>query len=577
MSDPGPSRRLAAILCADVAGYSRMVQADEDGTLTALRDRRARVIEPVIAAGSGRVVKHMGDGFLAEFPSAVNAVNAAIDLQSRMAAANAALPPDRQLVLRIGINLGDIVGEGDDVFGDGVNIAARLEPLAEPGGIVVSAKVRDEAQGKIVATFADIGEQALKNMTTPVRAFRVVVGAAAAQSVPQADHRLSIAVLPFSSLGADPDQQYFGDGVTEDIITELARVPVLRVASRNGSFRFRGPDADLPAAARTLGVRFIVEGSVRRLGPRIRITAQLIDTTTGAHLWAERYDRPAEHIFDVQDEVVRTIAGTLAGRLQAAGAEIARRRPPASVVAYDLVLQAEHIDWSDASARNEVRVLARRALDLDPGIARGELLLGLMDFQDWMADASVPGSTLDSALQHMRSGVAMDPNDFYGHLGMGEVCLYLGNHDLSERYLARARELNPTRPSVYTSLAHHALYSGRPRDALELVATARRIDPFYEPSWLWSSSMIFAYAARQYAEALDAFRRIDAPVDWVLAYAAASHAMRGEMAEAEDCAAAVLRASPDFTIAASLSRDPFRDPADRDHVAEGMRRAGLPD
>lgn len=576
MSAPSPERRLAAILCADVAAFSRMVQDDEAGTLDMLRERRRSIIEPAISKGGGRIVKHTGDGLLAEFPSAVNAVSAALDLQARMAASNAGLPPDRQMVLRIGVNLGDIIGEGDDIFGDGVNIAARLESVAEPGGIAVSGKVRDEAHGKISAHFIDVGEKHLKNMVIPVRVYRVADATAVPLPSPHSDARLSVAVLPFTSLGADPDQQYFGDGLTEDIITELARIPILRVASRNGAFRFRGPDADIAAAARTLDARYIVEGSVRRLGPRIRITAQLIDSTNGAHLWAERYDRPADEIFDVQDDVIRTIVGTLSGRIQSAGAALARRKPPASLAAYDLVLQAEHADWSNAVSRQSVRELARRALALDPGIARGELLLGIMSYSDWLDDLSVPDAVLEEALEYMRRAVALDPNDFYCHVGMGEVCLYLRNHDLSARHLERARELNPARPSVYMSLAHHTFYSGRANEALDLAATARRVDAYYEPRWFWSSIMMMSYGARRYAEAVDVFHRIDAPREWILAYAAAAHAMLGDAEQAKAYAAAAVRASPEMTVVQVLSRDPFRNPADREHVMAGMRKAGLP-
>jgi adenylate cyclase len=572
-----PTRRLVAILFADVAGFTRMVEADENGTLAALRARRAGVIEPVVAAHGGRVVKHIGDGVMAEFASAVNAVGAALRLQADSLAADAGLPDDRHLKLRIGINLGDIVGEGDDIFGDGVNVASRLQGLAQPGGIVASAKVRDEVAGKLDVTFTDLGEQRLKNHAAPVRAYAVgsVARSEAAPSLPE-DARMSIAVLPFTSLGADPDQQYFGDGVTEDIITELARNPILQVASRNGSFRFRGPDADIAAAARTLGVRYVVEGSIRRMGPRIRITAQLIDTATGAHLWAERYDRPADEIFDVQDDVVRTIVGTLVGRLQSAGAEQARRRPPASLAAYDLILQAEHRDWTNADARVEVRALARRALDIDPGMARAELMLGFMSNCDWVYDVSLPDSTLEVSLVHMRRAVALDPNDFYCHIGLGQVYLYTRAYDMCERHLSRALTLNPNRPGVHSMLAVLALYSGRPEEALERMEASQRIDPFHEPRWYWSTILIMAYAARRYDMALDAFRRIDQPRDWVRAYAAAAHAMLGDEAAARAEAAAVLAMNPKFSSAASLSRDPFRNAADLQHFVDGMARAGLP-
>jgi adenylate cyclase len=285
-------RRLAAILAADVVGYSRLMEMDEEGTLSALKARRKEIVSPLVAQHQGRVFKVTGDGIMVEFGSAVNAVQCAIDLQQAMAAAAAEQPEDRRIVLRIGINLGDIVVERGDLYGDGVNIAARLESAADPGGIFISGTAFDQVRNKFETAFEDLGEQSLKNIGVPVRVYRVsglarlpIAGAAAPSNKP------SIAVLPFVSMSGDVEQQYFGDGITEDIITELARFRTLHVLARNTSFRYRGQDVDVQRVGRELGVQYVVEGSVRRIGNRIRITAQLIDTATGHHVWADRFDR----------------------------------------------------------------------------------------------------------------------------------------------------------------------------------------------------------------------------------------------------------------------------------------------
>jgi TolB-like protein len=288
-------------MVADVVGYSALMEADEANTLAAWRERRQTILRPVVKAHDGRVVKEMGDGVLVEFGSAVNAVNAAIKLQGKMKEANESLPEARRIVLRIGINLGDVIGEGSDIYGEGLNIAARLEVLAEPGGICVSGKVMEEVRGKTGMAFEDMGEHVLKNITAPVRTFRERIGEAAPLSspAPVAPSKASIVVLPFSNMSGDPTQDYFADGITEDIITELARNSSLSVVARNSSFQFRGPGVDLAAVRRLLGVRYIVEGSIQKAGARIRVTAQLIDAVTGNHLWAERYDRTIEDVFAV--------------------------------------------------------------------------------------------------------------------------------------------------------------------------------------------------------------------------------------------------------------------------------------
>src|SRR5271163_4411743 len=317
-------RRLAAILAADVVGYSRLIEADEEGTLGRLKALRAGVIDPKIAVHRGRIVKTTGDGLLVEFASVVDAMRCAIEMQMAMAENNAPLPPDQRIAFRIGVNMGDIVVEDGDIFGDGVNVAARLEGLAEPGGICVSARVQEDAAGRLDLAFEDMGEQALKNIARAVRAYRVVTAAGSrstrTSSGPALPDKPSIAVLPFANMSGDPEQEYFADGMVEEIITALSRIRWLFVIARNSSFTYKGQSVDVKQVGRELGVRYVLEGSVRKAGQRVRITGQLIDAATGTHLWADRFDGSLEDIFEIQDKVAVSVAGIIEPTLQAAEA-----------------------------------------------------------------------------------------------------------------------------------------------------------------------------------------------------------------------------------------------------------------
>jgi adenylate cyclase len=312
-------RRLCAILAADVAGYSRLMGADEDGTLTALTAHRRELIDPAVAEHAGRIVKTTGDGLLAEFASVVDAVRCAIKIQRGMAERNHAVPTDRRLAFRIGLNLGDVIVHNGDLYGDGVNIAARLEAMAEPGGICVSASAHEQAQYKIAVRFEDLGEQRFKNIARPVRAYRVALGQieATPSLVPATPGAPSIAVLPLNNMSADPEQEHFADGLAEDLITDLAQISGLLVVARNSTFTYKGRPVSVPQVGRELGVRYVVEGSVRKVDNRVRITAQLIDAATNTHVWADRYDRDLTDVFAVQDEVTREIVGALTLRLTA--------------------------------------------------------------------------------------------------------------------------------------------------------------------------------------------------------------------------------------------------------------------
>jgi TolB-like protein/class 3 adenylate cyclase len=370
-------RRLAAILAADVAGYSRLMGADEEGTLAALKAARQEVTDPRIAEHRGRIVKTTGDGLLVEFASVVDAVRCAVDIQDGMAERNAGTPAERRIEFRVGINLGDIIVEDQDIFGDGVNVAARLEALAEPGGICVSRVVRDQVRDRLDIVFDDMGEQQVKNIARAVRSYRIAPPkppfapqASAVQAVPAPPPALpdkpSIAVLPFQNMSGDPEQEYFADGMVEEIITALSRIPWLFIIARNSSFTYKGQAVDIKQVGRELGVRYVLEGSVRKSGNRVRITAQLIDALNGAHLWADRFDGSLEDVFELQDKVASSVAGVIEPALQAAETARSAGRPTADLTAYDLYLRAYALLWSSARQIPDALRLMEQAIERDP-------------------------------------------------------------------------------------------------------------------------------------------------------------------------------------------------------------------
>jgi adenylate cyclase len=405
MSTARSQRRLAAILAADVVGYSRLIGQDEAGTLAALKAIRTDLIDPKIAEHNGRVFKATGDGLLAEFPSVVNAVSCALAIQHGMREGTS----NTAIQLRIGINVGDVVVEEGDVFGDGVNVASRVESIAPPGGIALTETAYDHLGGRVKADFRDTGTHSLKNIDRPVRAF-VIGGEKTSTFATEATaaNKPSIAVLPLVNMSGEPEQQYFADGITEDIITELARFRHIHVLSRISSFQYAGRSADIKRVGRELGVQYVLEGSVRRIGNRIRITAQLIDVQSGNHIWADRFDRDQEEVFAVQDQVVRRIASTLPGRMLAAGLEQAKRKTPASLSAYDCVLQADALPFDDPEAEKKARDLYEKAIELDPNYARAHALLGLNICHEWVKDMTGSTAELDRAYSLVKKAVALD-------------------------------------------------------------------------------------------------------------------------------------------------------------------------
>jgi adenylate cyclase len=583
MADERAQRRLAAILAADVVGFSRLMQLDEAGTLAALKQRRVEVLRPTVDSHRGRIVKFIGDGVLIEFASAVDAVECAVGLQQGMERANAGVAPDRQIVLRIGINLGDVMVEGSDIYGDGVNIAARLESLAEPGGVLLSETVFDHVRGKVSVGFADLGPQNLKNMATPVRAFKVAGLAShlAAKAAPEGSPRTSIAVLPFNNMSGDPEQEYFADGMVEDIITALSRFEQLFVIARNSCFTYKGKAVDVRQVSKDLGVRFVLEGSVRKAGSRLRITGQLIDASSGAHLWADKFDGGLEDVFDLQDRITDKVVGAIEPTLRKVEIDRARRKPAENLDAYDLYLRALPHVYAFRPDENLVALkLLDRAIELDPNyaaalghaawcheqrIVRGwpgeddpkvAIALARRALAAGSDDAlalATGGFTLvmvardyDNGLDALRRALARNPGSGFIAFLASTALAMAGNPQESLVQAERAMALSPLDPAffLYLTIAGMAqLFSGQPDRALEL---ARRSASLYAD---WDSTY------------------------WVLVPA---YVQLGRLAEAEAALARLRLLAPGLTVSSARQRFPIRDPASMAMILDGLRTAGLP-
>jgi TolB-like protein/tetratricopeptide (TPR) repeat protein len=580
-------RRLAAILVADMVGYSRLVEADEAGTLAALKERRKIILEPLVKEHHGRIVKLMGDGVLVEFASAVNAVKAALALQGQMDAANQGLPEARRILLRIGINLGDVIGEGSDIYGEGVNIAARLEMLAEPGGLCISAKVHDEVRGRIDAEMIDMGEQALKNMDRLVRAYRLKPRDSGKRTSPPPPGKPSIAVLPFTNMSGDPEQEFFSDGITEDIITEISRFRDLMVIARNSSFAFKGASVSIAKVARELGVGYVLEGSVRRSGNRVRITAQLIEAQSGGHIWAERYDREIADMFAVQDEITQKIVGMLAVGLEDDALERARRKPPENLLAYEHWLRGKRLLWTVGHNNREARRHFEKAAEADPQFSRAYSGLAVtyqMDALDFPT-AVEARAAYESAFSAAKKALELDEADYQAHICLAWPLLYRHEYELMKKHIDRAILLNPNDADTLGNAVYMLAMYGEADRAVACGEAAMRLNPRY-PDWYMAFFATALFAARRYEEALAVRIRVaDYFIDSTfLGAALLAHMDRPQEAhEWAERAVARLSAKPGGADRAAkgcidllLDNNPFRLQKDRDHFAEGMRLAGVP-
>jgi adenylate cyclase len=587
MDVPGPERRLAAVLAADMVGYSRLMEVDETGTLARLKTHRIELIDPAIAKNRGRIIKTTGDGMLVEFHSVADAVLCAAEVQRRMARRNTDVSPARWIQFRIGINLGDVIVEENDIFGDGVNVAARLEMLAEPGGICVSGAVRDQVGDRLDdVVFEDLGEQSVKNIVRPIRVFRVrlepVAAPAdakdAAAATPTAiSKKPSIAVLPLANMSGDPEQEFFADGLTEDIITELSRFHELLVISRNSTFVHKGKAVKVQEVGREFGVDYVLEGSVRKAGDRVRVTVQLIDAETDRHIWAERYDGKLEDIFTIQDEMTRAIVATLPGRVEAARHDRAKRKQTDNMAAYECVLAAKVLHHRSVREDNaEAQRLLDRALALDPNYAHAHAwkacVLGQTWTYDWCADRD---ATFEQVGAELEIALALDDNDSDVHRILAALNLARKDHDKAAYHQERALALNPNYDLVVVQQGELLTWLGRPQEGIDWIRQAMRLNP-YHPERFWNHLGRANYCAEKYAEAAEAFSRITRPDHTHHAFLAAAFAQMGSLVAAAAHAAEVLKREPKFSVAVYLTTQHYKRDVDRRRHEAGLLKAGLP-
>ncbi len=578
-------RRLMAILAADVAGYSRLVGADKEGTLAQWKAHWRTVIDPKIQEHSGRVVRITGDGLLAEFASVVAAVRCAIEVQRAMSARNADVPKEKRIEFRMGINVGDIILDGTDMWGDGVNVAARLEALAEPGGICVSSRVQEDAQGKVNVAFEDTGEQQLKNIARPVRVYRVQFeGTANARPLLQLPHKPSIAVLPFNNMSGDAEQEYFADGIVEEIITALSRLRWLFVIARNSSFTYKGRAVDVKQVGRELGVRYVLEGGVRKAANRVRITAQLIDAVSGAHLWADRFERSIADIFDLQDELTESVVGAIAPKLEQAEIERAKHKPTGSLDAYDCYLRGlANLRAKTREAGNEALRLFYKAIELDPDFASAYGMAAWCYHRRkgrrWMVD---PVQETSEAARLARRAVEFGKEDAVALSRAGVALAYVvGELDDGVALIDRALVLNPNLAAAWTFGGWVRIYLGESQGAIECLTHAMRLSPLDPLMAAAEYGIAFAhFFAGRYEEASSwAEKAVRELRDHhgALRLLAASRALAGRLDGAQEVMSHLREIDPTLCISGVRDLMPLRRSSDVAKYVEGLREAGLPE
>jgi adenylate cyclase len=588
MAEERINRKLAAILAADVVGYSRLMASDEEGTLAALKWHRQTVFEPAVAAHHGRVVKLIGDGTIVEFASVVDAVNCALSVQRSGDSSQAENLQQPRIVLRIGINLGDVIIEGDDIYGDGVNIAARLEPVAEPGGICISSIVSESIGNRIDVRFEDGGQINVKNIDRPIRIWRWHPDKAHA---PVANGRrpntgnpqpyAAIAVLPFTNMSGDPEQEYFSDGISEDIITDLSKIAGLMVIARNSSFAYKGRSVDVRTVGRELGVQSVLEGSIRRSGNRVRVTAQLIDATSGGHLWGDRYDRDLTDIFEVQDDVTRRIVDALKVTLSPGEKERLAETKTSNLAAYDCLLRGRELMLGKEKNRQtfeQATTYFKQALEHDPDYSQAYACLGfahIFDYQNRWTDE--PDSSLLLAKQYARQAIEKDPNEPLARCVSAMAASLEKDLDRARSEIDVALSLNPNFALAHNLRGSNRIYSGQPLEAIPEIEHGMRLDPALSSQFLHFLGMAYLLAGKyETAAALLRQRIVLVPrTDFSRALLASALGHLGEFEEARRVWGELKEINPNYAFAEHVGRQPFRLEEDVERITDGLRKARL--
>ncbi len=587
MAEERIQRRLAAILAADVVGYSRLMGKDEAGTRARFNDQLDQIVRPAIDEHRGRLANTMGDGFLVEFGSVVDAVQGALDIQNGTAMRNRDQPEDRKLLLRIGIHLGDVIVEGEDIHGDGVNLAARLEGLAQPGGICVSDMVHAGVRNKLSIRFDDLGEQSLKNIADPLQVFRVILEKGNAEGASASDasfRRPAVAVLPFENMSGDPEQEYFADGMAEEIITALSRIDMLFVIARNSSFTYKGRAVDIRQIARELGVRYVLEGSVRRASNRVRITGQLIEAASGAHLWADKFDGALEDIFDLQDQIAESVVGVIEPTLRTAEIERSKRKRPESLDAYDLYLRALPLVFAFRREDNQRAIdLLDQAIEIDPGMATALALkgwcIGQRNAAGWSAFSL---ENRAQAVALARAAIAADDQNATA-LATAGFALVTNGREFRPGVAAARRAVELNNNSAYVCMhAGACLYfNNQPDEAIALLQRARRLSPVDQLTYHILHSIAGAHiVARRpqeaYEHALASIAENDQwPISLRMLACACGHL--GRLEEAKEIVTKIITLAPDTTISGLREWLPYRDIETREYFLDGLIKAGLPE
>ena len=588
MTQGGFKRKLAAILSADVEGYSRLMGADEEATVRTLKFYRTAIAD-LAQQFRGRVIDTPGDNILAEFASVVDAVNCAVEIQRDLAGRNTELPKTRKMEFRIGINLGDVIEEEGEIYGEGVNIAARVESMAKAGGICISGRAYDQVANKLGLGYENLGKHRVKNISTPIRVYRIKTETDLSERSSSEEHstfalpdKPSIAVLPFDNMSGDSEQEYFSDGITEDIITALSRSPWLFVISRNSSFTYRGRAVDVRQVSRELGVRYILEGSVRKAGNRVRVTAQLIDGSVGSHVWAERYDGELQDIFGLQDQISQQVVASILTQIQTHVGEKTKRLERPDVVTWDLLARGWKLfyELTKVSLVEAENIFRRAVVSAPTSCDAHHLLASTIIHRAQMGFIAHKRAAVSEAYEIAKRAVALDERNEYAHWGLGFIQLWRRNHDSAAAGLRRAIELNPNCSLAFGSLGTVLSYSGEPDESIKNNEIAIRLNPRDISIFFRYSGLAMAhFVAGRYSEAVQwAHKSIHRKSIWRVGHAilASSLAQLDQLEDAKSAIDNYLEIIPDETIA-TLRDLPFKRPDDAHRFEEGLRKAGLPE